>query len=697
MPSRPTPTELVVMALSVSVKVDNQVNDVVNRKEAINMCKQAGLNNSNYSLPCKLSVSAYSTRGVKAINQDAYAYHISSTGLNQSNVFVIADGVSSSTVSQVASDFATSQFIRLFNIAPEQWSVKTRAETVIKEINARLYTRTQKSPFCYTPEKGYVCTLSVAIITDNHVDVFHVGDCQIQVASEDLKAPVLLTRPHRQVSDSAPSHTYLLNALGAKASVDIDHTSFTLASSSTLAISSDGVYEFVSLPDILNNINRADTFSENQAESVVHEAFHNGSEDNLTLLLIKFKFCLINNDNDNERRAHSTSDLGCSSETVSSQALSSQPISTKPCSSKLGRLYSISGARNADVSDADIHDAANNLFVEPVLLQNNGESALAELSIGNEIDGFTLSRQLYSSARSHVFIATLTASAGAQRHGPVVIKAPATDFTQSPEMLNGFLIESWFSRRINSAHVIKSPMFKDLGLPHTPSAFYSVSEYVQGQTLAQWSIDNPTPTLEQVRNIIEQVGKGLQALHRQGILHRDIRLENVIISAQGHCTIIDLGSAALAEAPSLYSDAPIPGTALFAAPEYFLGNIGTERSDLFSLAVLTYYLLCGRYPYHTKLAHCHTFAEQKKLKYETALDSKRPIPVWVDSALKRALHVNPDKRFSSLSEFIYALRYPNPSHHTAYEPLVKKHPLFVYKVLVLALIFSNLVTLILIN
>ena len=105
-----------------------------------------------------LSVSAFSTAGVKAINQDAYAFHVSDNP-NQSSVFVIADGVSSSTVSQVASDFATSQFIKLFNMAPEQWSVKMRAETIIKEINALLYTRTQRSPFCYTPEKGYVCTL----------------------------------------------------------------------------------------------------------------------------------------------------------------------------------------------------------------------------------------------------------------------------------------------------------------------------------------------------------------------------------------------------------------------------------------------------------------------------------------------------------------------------------------------------------
>lgn len=602
------------------------------------MCEQATPSTGNYSIPYKLSVSAYSTRGVKSINQDAYVYRLSSNPRNQSSIFVIADGVSSSTVSQIASDFATRQFIELFDIAPEQWSIKTSAETIIREINALLYTRTQKSPFCYTPEKGYVCTLSVAVITGNHVDVFHVGDSQIQAVFKDAHDPVLLTQPHRHASCSAPSQTYLSNALGAKASIDIDYMSLTLDSPCTIAISTDGVYEFVALPSVLKKINHEETLAENQAALVVHEAFDKGSEDNLTLILVHIQ---TGHFSDIDKCEHF-------------------PLTLRQ-----------SGA--------------------PVLTE------LKELKTGDEIDGIKIERQLYTSARSHAFVSCIPASEETRTHRPVVVKTPATDFTQSQEMLSGFLIESWFSRRVNSVHLIKSPTFADLGLPHAPSAIYSISEFVQGQTLAQWAIDNPTPSLEQVRTIVEQVGKGLQALHRQGILHRDIRLENIIISAQGHCTLIDLGSAALVDAPSLYSHTPIPGAALFAAPEYFLGNIGTERSDLFSLAVLTYYLLCGRYPYSTKLAHCRTLADQKKLKYETALDPMRPIPAWVDNALKRALHVNPDKRYSSLSEFIFSLRYPNPSHQTAYEPLVKRHPLFVYRLLVLALVFSNLVTLIVFN
>ncbi|WP_394220779.1 protein kinase [Alteromonas gracilis] len=615
--------------------------------------KRATLNSPTWSCPYSLSVSAHTSRGVKPINQDAYSFSLATCDKDRSSIFVIADGLSSSTVSQVASDFATSQFIKLYKIAPEQWSVKTCAESTIKEINALLYTRTQKSPFCYTPEKGYVCTFTVVILSGNQLDVFHVGDCEVQFISAGEENPSWLTRSHRCASDSPPSHSYLSRALGAIPNIKIDHISMSINAPSSIAMSSDGVHEFVSLSTIIKQVNNAESLCDNKAALVVHEAFNKGSDDNLTLVLIKLVLNKTANINNNVKRGLA--------------------------------------------SNSSMHSCTDCNEVKEATAHKSDDYVLDPLTTGDEIDGIRLERQLYTSARSHVFVAAPPASAKADKNNAIVVKIPATDLAQTHESLNTFLIEGWFARRVNSPHVIKSPTINELGVTHCPSAYYSVSEYVKGQTLAQWVIDNPTPSLEQVRNIIEQIANGLQSLHRQGILHRDIRLENIIISAQGHCTIIDLGSAALKDAPSLYSNTTIPGTALFAAPEYFLGNVGTERSDLFSLAVLTYFLLCGRYPYQTRLAHCRTFAEQKKLKYETALDAQRPIPTWVDGTLKRALNVNPDKRHSALSEFVFSLRYPNPTQQNAYEPLVKRHPLFVYKVLLLALIFSNLVTLILFN
>lgn len=576
-----------------------------------------------------ITVSAHSSKGLKPVNQDALAYRIgtSSSHANTRNtsVFVVADGVSSSTVSQIASDFATSEFLALFAIAPEQWPLADTALTVIKELNARLYARNQQSAFCYTPEKGYVCTLTVMIISNDQLHVFHVGDAEVSLISQE--GYTVLTQPHRQQCQEDPRHSYLSGALGVSADIPIDHITYSITSPCTVAMSTDGVNEFIDTKTMLTELHASLVLSEDMAQQQVQQAIANGSTDNLTLVLV--------------------------------QVVPNTPYE---------------GVQHT------------NAFLD-VLTPH----------VGDSVDNLEIKRQLYTSARSHAFLAQLAGDTHENDSHLLVIKVPATDFVQSPEALKQFSVETWMARRINSVHVIQSPLFYEVGLPPHPSGFYNVTCYVEGQTLTQWMLDNPLPSLEQVRNIIEQVADGLQAMHRQGILHRDIRPDNIMITPEGFCTIIDLGEAALIDAPSLYSHSQIPGDALYCAPEYFLGELGSEQSDLYSLAVLTYALLCGRYPYGTKVARCHTLAAQYKLKYETAMDAKRAIPLWVDSTLQRALHILPAKRFATLSEFTYALRHPNPGHHKHPQPLIKRHPLFFYKALALILILTNLATLIVLN
>ena len=113
-------------------------------------------------------------------------------------------------------------------------------------------------------------------------------------------------------------------------------------------------------------------------------------------------------------------------------------------------------------------------------------------------------------------------------------------------------------------------------------------------------IDNPKPDLETVRGIVEQIAKGLQAFHRMEMLHQDLRPDNIMIDKTGTVKIIDFGStrvAGVVEAAPPGGRDDILGTAQYTAPEYFLGENGTSRSDLFSLGVITYQMLTGRLPY----------------------------------------------------------------------------------------------------
>ena len=151
-------------------------------------------------------------------------------------------------------------------------------------------------------------------------------------------------------------------------------------------------------------------------------------------------------------------------------------------------------------------------------------------------DGYKIIREVHASSRSHVYLAT-----DEETNATVVIKTPSIDLQGDPAYLERFLMEEWIARRINSAHVLKP-------CPQTRKRnyFYIVTEFIDGQTLTQWMIDNPKPELETVRGIIEQIAKGLQAFHRMEMLHQDLRPENIMIDSTGTVKIIDFGSTRVA-------------------------------------------------------------------------------------------------------------------------------------------------------
>jgi serine/threonine protein kinase len=170
------------------------------------------------------------------------------------------------------------------------------------------------------------------------------------------------------------------------------------------------------------------------------------------------------------------------------------------------------------------------------------------------------------------------------------------------------------------------------------------------------------------------------------MLHQDLRPDNIMIDQTRTAKIIDFGSvrvAGVAEAaPGERED--ILGTAQYTAPEYFVGDDASPRSDLFSLAVITYQMLTGRLPYGAEIARTRTRSQLRKLRYRSALDDEKQIPAWIDAALARAVHVDPNKRYESLSEFTFDLRHPNPSY-VGRPALIERNPTLFWKCLSVAL------------
>jgi serine/threonine protein phosphatase PrpC len=335
-------------------------------------------------------------------------------------------------------------------------------------------------------------------------------------------------------------------------------------------------------------------------------------------------------------------------------------------------------AARAIVAEAYRRGSADNLTVQIVSVEDLPEERgglhqqLARLAppplleARAEIDGYRIVREIHASARSHLYLAE-----DLETGGRVVLKTPATDLQNDPELLERFMLEEWIARRLKSPHVLKP-------YPQTRERrfLYVAMEYVEGQTLAQWMIDNPQPDLETVRGIVEQIARGLQAFHRMEMLHQDLRPENLMIDKTGTVKIIDFGSVCVAGVDELASPAEpsrILGTVQYTAPEYFVGDAGSERADLYSLGIIAYQMLSGRLPYGAEAARVRTRAAQRKLRYATLLDEQRDIPPWIDAALKKSVHPEPLERYEALSEFVYDLRHPN-SELLCGAPLIARNP-----------------------
>lgn len=156
-----------------------------------------------------------------------------------------------------------------------------------------------------------------------------------------------------------------------------------------------------------------------------------------------------------------------------------------------------------------------------------------------------------------------------------------------------------------------------------------------------------------------------------------------MIDSTGTVKIIDFGSAHVAGIMEMAESGErnnLLGTAQYTAPEYFLGESGTTRADIFSLGIVTYQMLTGRLPYGAEVAKIKTKSAQNNLIYHPAFHNDRRFPVWLDEVLRKATHPNPHRRYEDLSEFIFELRHPNREFMgKGRQPLIERNPVIFWK------------------
>lgn len=302
---------------------------------------------------------------------------------------------------------------------------------------------------------------------------------------------------------------------------------------------------------------------------------------------------------------------------------------------------------------------------------------------GMVLDGYRILRELHASNRTQIYLAL-----DEQNGTELILKTPSVNFEDDADYIERFLHEEWVARRLNSPHVIRMPDHRA-----RKSCLYHVTEFIQGQTLRQWMRDHPQPSLSEVRLIIGQIASGLRAFHRMDMIHQDLKPDNVMIDAHGTVKIIDFGSTKIAGIDEMavpWDRTALLGTRSYTAPECIQGYRGTERSDLFSLGVITYEMLTGSLPYGEE----PNFRQMRPSNYIPAVRQRQDIPLWVDGAIKRAVRADPGARHEVISEFVHELSYPNPDYLSqAPTPLLERDPVAFWRGFALILMVLNLVLL----
>jgi serine/threonine protein kinase/serine/threonine protein phosphatase PrpC len=305
---------------------------------------------------------------------------------------------------------------------------------------------------------------------------------------------------------------------------------------------------------------------------------------------------------------------------------------------------------------------------------------------GAVVDGFALETVLADGRYTRVF-----AAEDQIERRSVIVKFPKPVVDAEGTQRVAFLREVWIASRVRSPFVgdaLELSASRQTGL-------YAVMPFYQGETLEARLVRSPPLSLITGLDYAIKLAKGVAALHRAGIIHRDIKPDNVILeSIRDHQSpglkLIDLGVARL---PNM-EDFPTqhaPGTPSYMAPELLAGAPGDERSDQFALGVTIYRMFARAYPY----GEIEPFS-RPSLKKPKPLSAYRPdLPAWLDQAITRAAAANPDDRFHDIFEFIFELEHgamraaPAASPR---QPLYDRNPLLFWKIvsalLALALAFS---------
>jgi nucleotide-binding universal stress UspA family protein len=286
------------------------------------------------------------------------------------------------------------------------------------------------------------------------------------------------------------------------------------------------------------------------------------------------------------------------------------------------------------------------------------------IATGATLDGYAIGERIHGGG-----MASIWAVSHPEISGPLLMKVPVMSEGVDPAAIVGFEMEEMILPRLSGPHVPRYVAQGDFG-----SQPYLVMERIPGPSLLPTLARLPLPWLD-VALLGARIATALDDIHRQHVVHLDVKPSNLLTRPTGDMVLIDFGLSHHDELPDLMGEEfRLPyGTAPYMAPEQVLGHRKDPRSDQFALGVLLYFFLTGVRPFGDP----QRLAGLKRRLWRDPVPPRRlrpDCPPWLQEIILRCLEVHPAWRFPTAAHLALALQYPDQVSLTARSEKLRQDP-----------------------
>ena len=232
----------------------------------------------------------------------------------------------------------------------------------------------------------------------------------------------------------------------------------------------------------------------------------------------------------------------------------------------------------------------------------------------------------------------------------VAIKILRPEFSDNNEFLDRFRNEADAARSIESDNVVATYDYGEVTEDNGHTFCFIVMEYVRGESLADLLQREGNLDESLALDVLEQAAHGLSIIHRMGLVHRDIKPGNLLVTQNGQVKIADFGIAKAAEAVPLTRTGMVVGTAQYVSPEQAQGHSVTPASDVYSLGVVGYEMLAGKRPFHGDSSVSVALAHINQAPEALSTQVSAPARELIGIALRKDAYT----RFADGNEFAVA-------------------------------------------